>query len=242
MEHEHSIFYAPVNRLWEWLVAVTGLEAQLGHVEVPDPVAMSLFVVALIIAIFLPASRFFREDDPGRWQLFLEQILVALRDLIDDQVGREGAARSYLPIIGAFTVFIFLANFCGLFFFLSPPTSSINVTFALALTSFVLYNLVGLRKHGLSYFKQFLGPVLWLAPLFVIVEIVSHLARPLSLGLRLFGNITGEHTVSGVFKELAPLLVPLPLMAIGLFAATIQTFIFVILTVVYIAGAEAEEH
>ena len=163
--------------------------------------------------------------------------------MIEGQVG-HGAGDRYLAVIGAFALFIFTCNVMGLFTSLgfNPPTSNPNVTFGLAGISFVMYNLVGIRKHGFGYVKHFLGPIWWLAPLFLVVELISHAARWLSLGLRLFGNMTGEHMVSGVFNNLVPLLVPLPIMALGLFAAVIQTFIFIMLTTVYIAGAEAEEH
>ncbi|HVS02265.1 MAG TPA: F0F1 ATP synthase subunit A [Thermoanaerobaculia bacterium] len=241
MEHHHSIVYGPVNALWDWLLALLGLEQRWGHVEVPDHVAMSLFVVALLAAVFIPLARTFREEEPGRFQLFLEQLVQGLRGMIDEQVG-HGAADRYLSVIGAFTLFIFVGNICGLFFFLVPPTQNVNVTFGLAFVSFFLYNIIGFRRHGLRYFKHFLGPIWWLAPLFVVVELVSHNARWLSLGLRLFGNMTGEHMVAGVFNNLVPLLAPLPIMALGAFAAIIQTFIFIMLTTVYIAGAEAEEH
>ncbi len=241
MEHHHSIIYGPVNALWDWFLSLTGLASRWGHVEVPDYVAMSLFVLLVLVAIFLPLRWTLREESPSKFQMFLEQLVQGLRGLIDNQVG-HGASERYLPIIGAFTMFIFFSNICGLFFFLTPPTQSVNVTFGLAFFSFFLYNAIGIKHHGFGYVKHFLGPIPLLAPLFLVVEIVSHNARWLSLGLRLFGNITGEHTVAGVFNQLVPLLIPLPLMAIGVFAAVIQTFIFVMLTVVYIAGAEAEEH
>jgi F-type H+-transporting ATPase subunit a len=240
MEH-HSILYGPVNALWDWLLGVTGLAARWGHVEVPDHVVMSLFVVVVLLAIFVPFSRTLREENPGRFQVFLEQLVNGLRGMIDGQAG-HGAGDRYLPVIGAFCLFIFVSNVSGLFFFLNPPTANVNVTFALAGISFVLYNLIGIRKHGLGYVKHFLGPIWWLAPLFLVIELISHAARWLSLGLRLFGNMTGEHLVAGVFNQLVPLLLPVPLLFLGLFAAVVQTFIFIMLTTVYIAGAEAEEH
>ena len=241
MEHSHSVIYGPVNALWDWFLALTGLDARWGQVEVPDHVAMALFVLAIIVAIVVPLSRTISEENPGRVQMLFEEFVQALRGMIDGQVG-QGASDSYLPLIGAFAFFIFLCNFCGLFFFLSVPTANTNTTFALAFISFFFYNFIGIKRHGFAYIKHFLGPIWWLAPLLFVVEVVSHNARWLSLGLRLFGNMFGEHTVSGVFNSLVPLLVPLPLMALGLFAALIQTFIFIILTTVYIAGAEAEEH
>jgi len=232
MQEHHSILYAPVNALWHRLG---------GHAEVPDHIVMSLFVVTLLLAIFIPVGLSLRDERPGRFQVFLEELVGGLRGMIEAQAG-HGAGDRYLAVIGAFTLFIFFSNVMGLFFFLNPPTSNPNVTFGLAGISFVLYNAIGIRKHGFGYVKHFLGPIWWLAPLFFVVELVSHAARWLSLGLRLFGNMTGEHMVSGVFNKLVPLLVPLPIMALGLFAAVIQTFIFIMLTTVYIAGAEAEEH
>jgi F-type H+-transporting ATPase subunit a len=240
MEH-NSILYGPVNALWDWFLQVTGLVERWGHVEVPDHVVMSLFVVVLLLAVFVPLSRTFREENPGRFQVFLEQLVGALRGMIDGQAG-HGAGDRYLPVIGAFCLFIFVCNATGLFFFLTPPTANTNVTFALAGISFVLYNVIGIRKHGFGYVKHFLGPIWWLAPLFLVIELISHAARWLSLGLRLFGNMTGEHLVAGVFNQLVPLLLPVPLLFLGLFAAVVQTFIFIMLTTVYIAGAEAEEH
>lgn len=232
MQEHHSILYGPVNAIWRGLG---------GHAEVPDHIAMSLFVVILLLGIFIPVGLTLREEKPGRFQLALEELVGGLRGMVEAQVG-HGAGDRYLALIGAFTLFIFFSNASGLFFFLNPPTSNVNVTFGLAGISFVLYNLIGIRRHGFGYIKHFLGPIWWLTPLFFVIELISHGARWLSLGLRLFGNMTGEHMVSGVFGRLVPLLAPLPIMALGLFAAVIQTFIFIMLTTVYIAGAEAEEH
>ncbi|HET9765982.1 MAG TPA: F0F1 ATP synthase subunit A [Thermoanaerobaculia bacterium] len=232
MQEHHSILYGPVNALWHRLG---------GHAVIPDHLVMSLFVVSLLLVIFIPVGLSLREENPSRFQVFIEQLVGGLRGMIEAQVG-HGAGDRYLALIGAFTLFIFTSNFMGLFFFLNPPTANVNVTFGLAGISFVLYNAIGIKRHGFSYIKHFLGPIWWLTPLFFVIELISHAARWLSLGLRLFGNMTGEHMVSGVFNKLVPLLAPLPIMALGLFAAVIQTFIFIMLTTVYIAGAEAEEH
>lgn len=241
--HEHSILYAPVNAAFDGAVRLLGLEERYGALDVPDHVVMSFFVVAVMAALFIPMSRSLRLDRPGYFQQLLELIVEKLSQMLDDIIG-EGAARRYLPLIGSFAVFIFLCNFAGSFFFLQPPTQNTNVTFALSITAWVIYHLMGFREHGLPYLKQFLGPVpsIWLMPLMLPLEIISHSARALSLGLRLYGNIFGEHLALGIFVGLVPFLVPLPLMALGLFAAFVQTFIFIILTTIYIAGAEASEH
>jgi F-type H+-transporting ATPase subunit a len=240
MQEHNSVMFTLVNKL-AWAQALWHKIG--GQGEIPDHLAMSLFVVTLLLVIFVPLSFTWKEENPGRFQVFLEQLVGGLRGMIEGQVG-HGAGDRYLAVIGAFALFIFTANVMGLFgaFGLNPPTANPNVTFGLAGISFVMYNLVGIRRHGFGYIKHFLGPIWWLSPLFLIVELISHAARWLSLGLRLFGNMTGEHMVSGVFNKLVPLLVPLPIMALGLFAAVIQTFIFIMLTTVYIAGAEAEEH
>lgn len=240
-EGQHSVFYQPVNSAWDAVASATGIESRFGPTDVPDYVVMSLFVVALIAVLVVPLRFRLRKRDPGWLQQLLELVVQGLANLADDIIG-AGAARRYLPLIGSFAVFIFLSNLTGQFFFLQPPTQNAQVTFALAITAWVFYHVMGIKAQGFGYFKQFLGPgppPFWMWPLMVPLEIVSHIARILSLGIRLFGNIFGEHVAVGVFFALVPFLAPLPLMALGLFAAFIQTFIFVILTTVYIAGAEA---
>lgn len=233
MEHEHSILYAPVNALWHRLVGVTW--------DIPDHVIMVLLVFVISCIVFPLASRRISKDNPGPLQHTLELLVAGLKDLLNDIIGHGG--EKFLNIIGAFTVFIFVSNIFGLFFFLQPPTSNINTTFALSITAFLYYNYLGLREHGIGYFKHFMGPVWWLAPLMFLIEMIGNFARILSLGMRLFGNIFGEHTATGIFMGLIPLVVPWPMMALGIFGAVLQTFVFIMLMMVYIGGAVAhEEH
>ena len=253
MEH-HSILYEPVNRLLIKLFGPPpvarmspgaaafwfpdGVEAWI-----PDAALMTLLLL-LLFAVFFPlAARRYRKEKPDAVQNFLEMVVDAIRSLVEDVIG-HGARERYLPMIGAFAVFILGANLFGLFFFLQPPTGSLSTTVALALISFVYFNAQGVREHGvLGYLKHFMGPVLWLAPLFFVIEMIGNFARILSLSLRLFMNIYGEHTATGIFAGLAPIVVPWPLMALGLFTALLQSFIFVTLTSVYISlGTAHEEH
>jgi F-type H+-transporting ATPase subunit a len=232
MEHEHSILYAPVNALWHRL----GLAW-----DIPDHVIMALLVLAISCVVFPLAARRISKDNPGPLQHTLELLVGGLKDLLRDIIGHDGDR--FLYIIGAFTVFIFVSNIFGLFYFLQPPTSNINTTFALSITAFLYYNWLGLRAHGLGYLKHFMGPVWWLAPLMFVIEMIGNFARVLSLGMRLFGNIFGEHTATGIFMGLIPLVVPWPMMALGIFGAVLQTFVFIMLMMVYISGAVAtEEH
>ncbi len=253
MEH-HSILYEPVNRL---LIRLLG-EPQVGKMSpgaaafwfpdgkeawIPDAAIMTLLLL-LLFAVFFPlAARRYRREKPGGVQNFLEMIVEGIRSLIEDIIG-QGAQKKYLPMIGTLGVFIFVANLFGLFFFLQPPTGVLSTTVALALIAFVYFNAQGIRENGvLGYLKHFMGPVLWLAPLFFVIEVIGNFARILSLSLRLFMNIYGEHTATGVFASLAPIVVPWPLMALGLFTALLQSFIFVTLTSVYISlGTAHEEH
>lgn len=248
MHHEYSILYGPVNAL---LIAIFGEPSRrwldlMGAAEgesfwLPDHVVMALLAVALIAAVTVPLRRRLSVERPSHLQQSLELVVTGLRDLLEDVIGHGMGAR-FLPFVGSLAVFIFVCNIFGLFYFLQPPTANPNTTFALSISAFVFYNVVGIRAQGLmSYLKHFAGPVVFLAPIMVPIEIISHLARILSLALRLFGNIFGEHTAKGIFVAIFPFLVPWPMMGIGIFAAILQAFIFVMLTMAYIQGAVAAE-
>jgi F-type H+-transporting ATPase subunit a len=251
---EHSILYGPVNRLLTMLLGpppvarlTSGWRSFLfpdgEKVWLQDNVIMALLLFAALAVILPLAKRSFRKRGPNWFQNLNEMIILAVRDLIDDVVG-HGAGKKYLPLLGTFAYFILLSNLMGFFFFLTPPTSSFQTTLALALTSFVFFNAQGIREHGLvGYLKHFMGPILFLAPLMFVIEIISILARIVSLSLRLAGNVGGEHIATGIFFGMVPILVPWPMMLLGLIGALLQTFIFVILSTIYIAGAVAhEEH
>ncbi|MBV8516584.1 MAG: F0F1 ATP synthase subunit A [Acidobacteria bacterium] len=211
--------------------------------EVPDHVLMALVVLLISCIVFPLMSRRISRDNPSGFQHMLEMIVGGLKDLLEDVIG-HGAAEKYLYIIGAFACFIFVSNIFGLFFFLQPPTSNPNTTFGLGLTAFLYYNWQGIKTQGLGhYLKHFAGPMPLLAPLMIPIEIIGHLARILSLGMRLFGNIFGEHTATGIFMGMLPFVLPWPMMGLGIFGAFLQTFVFIMLTMVYIGGAvAAEEH
>ena len=233
MEHEHSVLYEPFNKyIWRHAFGF----------DVPDHVIMALLVLVLSCVIFIPMSRKISRDNPGNFQHFLELIVGGLKSLLHDIVGHN--SERFLYIIGGFAVFIFMSNIFGLFYFLQPPTSNVNTTFGLSITAFLYYNYQGIREQGLlHYLAHFGGPIWWLAPFMFIIEIIGHFARILSLGMRLFGNIFGEHTATGIFMGMMPFLIPWPMMGLGIFGAFLQTFVFLMLTMVYIGGAvAAEEH
>jgi len=174
------------------------------------------------------------------FELFTEMILQFLNDII----GHRG--REFLPLIGTLGFFILFSNLLGLIPGFLPPTDNLNTTVACALVVFLATHYYGVKAHGFKYLKHFLGPVLWLAPLFVIIEIISHLARVLSLSMRLFGNIMADHmllSLTLLTPSLLVLLLPPLAMFMGVFVSLIQTFIFMLLSMVYISLAiEESEH
>jgi F-type H+-transporting ATPase subunit a len=151
------------------------------------------------------------------------------------------AAKFFLPLIGTCAFVIFFSNFLGLLPFFPVPTSNLNTTLALALVIFVSTHVFGVKEHGIGYFKHFLGPFLPLAPLMVIIETISHLARPVSLSIRLMANMTADHMVLAIFIGLVPFVVPLPMYALGVIVITVQTLVFCLLSTVYISMAIAHD-
>jgi F-type H+-transporting ATPase subunit a len=232
MEHEHSILYEPFNHL---------LKPILGF-AVPDHVIMALLVLLISCTVFPLMSRRISRDNPSGFQQALEMVVGGLKGLLHEIIGHHGDR--YLYIIGGFACFIFISNIFGLFFFLQPPTANPNTTFGLGLAAFLYYNAQGIKEQGLlHYLKHFAGPMPLLAPIMIPIEIIGHLARILSLGMRLFGNIFGEHAATGIFMGMLPFVLPWPMMGLGIFGAFLQTFVFIMLTMVYIGGAvTAEEH
>lgn len=235
MEHESSILYAPFNALWH------SVQHRFAW-DVPDHVINALLVLLISLIVFPLVSRRISRENPGHFQQILELVVGGLKGLLRDIVGHEGDR--FLFIIGGFAAFIFVSNIFGIFFFLQPPTSNPNTTFALAICAFLYYNYQGIRTQGVvHYVKHFMGPLPLLAPLMFPIEIIGHFARILSLGMRLFGNIFGEHSATGIFMGILPFVIPWPMMGLGIFGAFLQTFVFIMLTMVYIAGATVvEEH
>jgi F-type H+-transporting ATPase subunit a len=218
---------------------LTMLVNGLTHRHVPDYfVILGLIMVATLL-FFAWAGRRLTVDKPGVVQQILELFTEVVGKFLDDIIGHHG--RKYMPVIGTFAVLILLSNLIGLIPGFMPPTGSIIVTLSLALCSFVSYNYFGFREQGVGYLKHFAGPIALMAPLFVPIEIVSHVARPMSLAIRLFGNIFGDHQVGGVFLSLVPFAVPVPFILLGIFVSFVQTLVFILLSMIYIAGA-VEHH
>ncbi|HUM02512.1 MAG TPA: F0F1 ATP synthase subunit A [Thermoanaerobaculia bacterium] len=262
MTHEHSILYGPINKLlalllgppsnapswWRDGVTIGGfhvaggapMEEGTAVAWLPDHVCMALLVFVICAVLFPLMARAYKRGAPEPAQNVLEVFVDFLRGVAKENI--EHHADKYLPIVGAFFFFIFIANSFGWFFFLSPPTSNLNTTFALSISCFLFFNATGIKEHGLlGYLKHFLGPVLALAPLLFVIEMIGNFARALSLAMRLFGNIFGEHMANSIFSGLVPIVVPWPMQALGILAALLQAYVFALLCSVYIGGATAHE-
>jgi F-type H+-transporting ATPase subunit a len=229
---------------FSWL-GLFGVNEEINHV------VMSVIIgVLLIITTFIAAAQMKRvmlkdggliPDSKMTFKNFFEILAEKLYGLTESVIGHHDAPL-YFPVIGSLFVFIFTCNLIGLIPGLLPPTDNMNTTLALGAFVFLYYNYVGLRANGIGYLKHFLGPMLWLAPLMLIIELASHIFRPLSLALRLRGNIMGDHVVLSVFSGLVPYLLPVVFYGIGVFVAFIQAFVFVLMTMVYISLSTAHDH
>lgn len=202
-------------------------------------VAYTWFVmVMLTLFAFLSTRRL--DLYPTKFQNVMEVVLNGFNGLLTDTMGEKG--KKFFPLIATLGLYILFSNLLGILPGFESPTANLNTTISMALTVFFMTHIVGVKIHGFKYLKQFLGPVWWLIPLMMPIEIISHLSRPLSLSVRLFGNIMGEDIVLGVVLFLIPLLVPLPVFVLMIFTSVIQTMVFMLLAMMYIAGAMEEAH
>ena len=215
----------------------TYLGAIFGHGQMMF-VAHLVLVAIIILAIAKMATKSLRAVPTGT-QNVMEAYIGGAMAMGKDVIGEE-LARKYLPLVAAVGLFVFVSNVIGIIPGFESPTSNINVTLPLALLVFFYYNYEGIRKNGfVKYFAHFMGPVKILAPLMFPIEIVSHISRIISLSFRLFGNIKGDDLFLWVLLMLVPYIAPLPAYLLLTFSAILQTFVFMILIYVYLAGAVA---
>ncbi len=246
-ELEHSLFIVElINKLFSKplssLFVLVGIEVKNPEHLIPDYVVMSLIAAGLLILFFSLSSKKPRLI-PSRLQNVMELIIQFFEGLLSDLIGEEG--KKYLPLVGTIGLFILACNLMGLVPGFMSPTSKLNVTAGCALTVFIYYHWQGIKAQGLfKYLKHFMGPIPLLAPLMVPIEIISHFSRPLSLSMRLFGNIFAEELLILIMASIIPFLLPLPFMAIAIITAVVQAYVFVLLSCIYIAGAvvNEEEH
>ncbi len=198
------------------------------------------WIVMLLLIIPALILRSKLEIVPKGLQNFWEVVVRTLDDLVTETMGEQG--RPYMPLIATLALFIVSCNLLGVIPYFQSSTNNLNTTLALALVAFVVTHWVGITHHGFHYVKHFMGPVPWLIPLMMPIEIISHLSRILSLSFRLFGNIMGEDLAVAMLTLLLPYLVPLPMLFLMVFTSFIQALVFIMLTMMYIVGSLEEAH
>jgi F-type H+-transporting ATPase subunit a len=231
--------------------------AQLFHVDPKvDHIASALLVVVLLVVGSILAYRAVKKaaHDPlpdGKLTVrnVFELAVQSLDNLVQDTMGHHHG-RHFTPIIGTIFLFIFCSNLLGTIPGFLPPTSNVNTNIAVAIVVFFLTHYYGVKEHGAGYIKHFMGPVVFLVPLMLAIELVSHLVRPLSLTIRLYGNISGDHIVLNIFSNIWHTLgihipevgIPVVFLLLGIFVSFVQAFVFSLLSMVYISGAMAHDH
>jgi len=205
-----------------------------------DFIVMQILVAVLMIVIFLVLRARLSVKAPGKLQHTFELVHSFVSDQGEDQMGHN--ARHHVVMFETIFVFLLLANLIGVIPGFMSATQMVSVPCGCALVAFLYYNIVGLKKNGFGYLKHFLGPVWWLSPLMLPIEIISHLARPLSLTVRLFANMYAGEQVTLVFLSLTYFIAPVLFMGLHVFVSLLQAYIFMLLTMMYVGGAVAEEH
>jgi len=242
---------------WDTFFSIfdTNAEAVFGKYTVENaiPWYTIMFVIACILTVIL--IRIFTsklsEDDPKQGQLTLEAGYLYLSSLAANVIGEHGA--KYFPVVATFAVLVLVSNLMGLFPMFMSPTASVNVTFALAITSFIYYNYVGISENGIvAHLSHLTGPklpllmTLIITPLIFTVELISNMIRPFTLGVRLFANMFSDEQVFGQITNLYPpythFLVPLPLTALAVFVAFVQTLVFTLLSMIYLGEVTHAPH
>lgn len=213
----------------------------LGHFAHAYPqVIYTWFVMLLLILAGAAAGKSLRMV-PTKMQNFFELIVSGIEDFMVSITGEEG--RWLFPIVATVFIYILTCNLIGLVPGFFPPTASLNTTASCALVVVVFTHVIGIKYHGVKYIKHFMGPVWWMIPIILPIELIGHVARILSLSFRLFGNMMGHELVLGILFALAgAFFAPLPIMALGIFVALVQAFVFFLLSVMYFTGAMEHAH
>jgi F-type H+-transporting ATPase subunit a len=229
-------FAAPVTAL------LTALHVHPEYPQAPitNAVAMEVLVVGFLLIVFIMVRSSLSVESPGGLQHMFEGINGFIEGQSRDVIGHH--SERFTPFLVTLGLFILIANLFGVVPGLESPTASPVVPLGCAICAFVYYQFQGFRASGVGYLKHFLGPMWWLSPLMLPLEIISHLARLMSLTIRLYANMFAGDMVTLVFFSLIPLAVPVVFLGLHIGVALLQAYIFVLLTTVYLAGAVATEH
>lgn len=212
-----------------------------GHFAHAYPHVVYSWVIMAVLIVLAAISTKSVRMIPTKAQNVFEAVISGIEEFMVDVVGEEG--RWLFPLAATVFIYIFACNLSGIIPGFFPPTASINTTLSCALVVVTFTHVIGIKYYGAKYVKHFLGPVWWMSPLILIIEIIGHLARILSLTFRLFGNMAGHELVLAILFMLAGLfLAPLPIMVLGVFVAFVQAFVFFLLSLIYFSGAMEHAH
>jgi F-type H+-transporting ATPase subunit a len=253
--HEFQVAYT--KRAWDWFFGFFGSNAEAVFGKYTEENAIPWYTVMFVIACLLTVATIWilkgklSEDDPKHGQLTLEAAFISLKELIVGVVGEHGY--QYFPVVATFAVLILIANLMGLFPLFMSPTAHVSVTFALGITSFIYYNYIGIRENGLfGHLAHFAGPRLpifiavFITPLIFVIELVSNMIRPATLGVRLFANMFADEQVAEQISNLYPpytqILLPVVLLPLAVFVAIVQSFVFTLLSMIYLGEVSHAPH
>ena len=223
------------------VLGIFGLHAENAARPWANFITMQILVAAIIVVVFALLRPRLSVDKPGKFQHTFELLYNFLHGESEDQVGHDGPR--YLAYFGTIFIFVLFGNLIGIIPGFESPTMVPSVPAGCAMATFVYYNVVGMQAQGIGrYVAHFAGPMPLLAPLMFPIEIVSHLARPLSLTIRLFANMYAGEQVTQVFLGLTYLLIPALFMGLHVFVSFLQAYIFVLLTMMYVSGAVVHDH
>jgi F-type H+-transporting ATPase subunit a len=213
----------------------------LGHFAHTYPHVVYTWVLMAILIVFGALATKTISLIPGKGQNFSEVVISGIEDFMVETAGEE--ARWLFPLLATVFLYIFIGNLIGIIPGFLPPTANLNTTASVALVVVIFTHVIGVKYHGVAYVKHFMGPVWWMSPLIFIIEIIGHAARILSLSFRLFGNMMGHEIVLAILFGLAgAFFAPLPIMALGVFVAFVQAFVFFLLSLIYFSGAMEHAH
>ncbi|MDP9159952.1 MAG: F0F1 ATP synthase subunit A [Acidobacteriota bacterium] len=232
----NRFFASPVTALLRAL----HVEPTYSQAPISNAVAMEVLVLGFLLLVFLAVRAQLSVEKPGGLQHVFEGLHGFVQDQSEEVIGHH--SEGFIPFLMVLMFFILISNFLGLIPGFESPTASPVVPLGCALCAFVYYQVQGFRKHGISYLKQFMGPMWWLSWLMIPIEIISHLARVMSLTIRLYANMFAGDMVTLVFLSLVPIGIPVIFLGLHIGVALLQAYIFVLLTMVYLAGAVSEEH
>lgn len=226
---------------FSWVQQIPGLGLLEPHTSTALLVMLGLLLFAMRARQQLASTEDVIVPDQGFSARNIAEIVTEfITNLSESVIGHDGP--KYVPLFGSLFVFILGSNLVGLIPGFTPPTDNFNVTLALGVVAFVAYNYYGFRAHGAAYLKQFMGPLLLLAPLMIVVELFSHLFRPASLAIRLYGNMFADHLLLGIFTDLTKLVIPVVFYVLGTFVSLVQALVFTLLTMVYVGLAISHDH